>query len=83
MTLHAFKSVAKIRNKSDLFSNRWKIMKISLHKDFHAVEHEDLALAGLANLIAIEQLELARTFVVVVLDADTPFPFLDFARLCP
>ena len=58
-------------------------MQISLHKDFHAVEHEDLTLAGLANLIAIEQLELARAFVVVVLDADASFPFLDFARLCP
>jgi hypothetical protein len=58
-------------------------MQISLHKDFHAVEHEDLAFAGLANLIAIEQLELARTFVVVVLDADASFPFLDLACFCP
>ena len=58
-------------------------MQISLHKDFHAVEHEDLALAGLANLIAIEQLELARALVVVVLDADASSPLLDFAFRSP
>ena len=54
-------------------------MQISLHKDFHAVEHEDLAFAGLANLIAIEQLELTCTFVMVIFDADASAPLLDLA----
>ena len=53
-------------------------MQISLHKDFHAVEHEDLALAGLANLIAVQQFEFACAFIVVVLDADASSPLLDF-----
>jgi hypothetical protein len=70
--------VAKVRNKSDLFIIRWKIMQISLHKDFHAVEHEDLALACLANLIGVKQFELASAYIVVVLDADASSPLLDF-----
>ena len=47
------------------------------HVDFHAVEHEDTALASLADLIGVEQFELTCAFVVVVLNADAPVPFLD------
>jgi hypothetical protein len=50
-----------------------------LKEDFHAVEHENLALACLANLIGVEQFELASAFIVFILDADAPFPFLDFS----
>jgi hypothetical protein len=50
---------------------------LQLHIDLHAVKHENLALASLAYLIRIEQLKLAGTFVVVVLNADAPVPFLD------
>ena len=52
---------------------------LGLEKDFHAVEHEDLTLAGLPNLVGIKQLELSCSFVVVVLDADAASPFLDLA----
>ena len=50
-----------------------------LEEDFHAVELEDTALAGLADLIGVEKLELASAFVVVVLDADASVPLLDLA----
>ena len=49
------------------------------HKDFHAVELEDTALTGLADLIGVEQLELASAFIVVVLDADASSPLQDLA----
>ena len=50
-----------------------------LQVDFHAVEHEDTALASLTYLIRIEEFELACAFVMVVLDADTAVPLLDLA----
>ena len=50
---------------------------------FHAVEHEDLALSSLSDLIGVEEFELACTFVVVVLDADASMPLLDLALRCP
>lgn len=52
-------------------------------EDFHAVEHEDLALSSLSDLIGVEEFELACTFVVVVLDADASTPLLDFALRSP
>ena len=54
-----------------------------LQVDFHAVELEDAALASLADLIGVEQLELTCAFVVVVLDTDTAVPLLDLAFRCP
>ena len=54
-----------------------------LQVDFHAVEHEDTALASLADLSGVEQLELTCAFVVVVLDTDTAVPLLDLAFRCP
>ena len=54
-----------------------------LEKDFHTVELENLALTGLADLIGVEKLELADTFVVVVLDADASTPLLNLSRLGP
>lgn len=54
-----------------------------LQVDFHAVEHEDTALASLTDLIRIEEFELACAYVVVVLDTDTAVPLLDFAFRCP
>ena len=60
-----------------------KYCRFRLEEDFHAVELEDTALAGLADLIGIEELELASAFVVVVLDADASVPFLDLAFACP
>ena len=54
-----------------------------LQKHLHAVEHKYLALARLSDLIAFEQLELARSLVVVVLDADASPPFLDLPFGCP
>ena len=50
-----------------------------LEEDFHAVELEDTALAGLADLIGVEKLKLASALVVVVLDADAASPLLDLA----
>ena len=55
-----------------------KYCRFWLEEDFHAVELEDTTLAGLSNLIGVKQFELASAFVVVVLDADASFPFLDF-----
>ena len=56
---------------------------IGLNKNFHAVELEDTALASLANLIGVEEFELASTFIVVVLDADASMPLLDLTLACP
>ena len=42
-----------------------------------AVQAEDATFTGLADLIGVEKLELADTFVVVVLDADASVPLLD------
>ena len=50
-----------------------------LEEDFHAVELEDTTLAGLSNLIGVEELKLASAFIVVVLDADASTPLLDLA----
>ena len=50
-----------------------------LHEYSHAVEHENLTFSGLTNLVRVENLELADTFVVVVLDADASAPLLDLA----
>ena len=58
-------------------------MQFWLEEDFHAVELEDTALASLANLIGVEEFELASTFIVVVLDADAAVPRLDFTFTCP
>ena len=52
-------------------------------EDFHAVEHEDLTLSSLSDLIGVKEFELACTFVVVVLDADASTPLLDLALRCP
>ena len=49
------------------------------HVDFHAVEHEDAAFAGLPDLVGVQQLELSDTFIVVVLDADAAVPLLYLA----
>jgi uridine phosphorylase len=56
-----------------------KYCRFWLEEDFHAVELEDTALAGLSNLIGVEKLELASAFIVVVLDADASTPLLDLA----
>ena len=53
--------------------------KTSLKEDSQAVQTEYAALAGLADLVGVEKLELADTFVVVVLDADASAPLLDLA----
>ena len=44
---------------------------------------EDAALAGLADLVGVEKLELASAFIVAVLDADAAVPRLNFAFACP
>lgn len=54
-----------------------------LQEDFHAVELEDAALASLADLIGVEELELACAFVVIVLDTDAAVPLLDLTLRCP
>jgi hypothetical protein len=51
--------------------------KFKLQKYGHAVQTENLAFAGLPNLIGIEKLELTDSFVVVVLDADASTPLLN------
>ena len=53
------------------------------HEHGHAVQHKNLYLSSHSNFVTIQQLELSCTFVVVVLDADASFPFLDFARFRP
>ena len=69
---------AKVRNNSEILSNNGKNVLFS-HEHSHTVQHENLTLTSLANLVTIQQLELSCTFVMVVLDADASFPFLDFA----
>ena len=56
-----------------------KYCSFRLEEDFHAVELENAALAGLSYLVAIEQFELTDALVVVVLDTDTAVPFLNLA----
>ena len=53
----------------------WKVGR--LEQDFHAVELENTAFTGLANLVRVEKLELADTTIMVVLDADATAPLLD------
>ena len=53
--------------------------KTSLKEDSQTVQTEYAAFAGLSDLVGVEKLELADTFVVVVLDADAASPFLDLA----
>ena len=48
-----------------------------LEKYFHAVELENTALTGLADLIGVEKLELSDTTIMVILDADASTPLLD------
>lgn len=50
-----------------------------LEEDLHTIEHEDAALPRHSNLIAVKQLELSCTFVVVILDADASMPFLNLS----
>ena len=54
-----------------------------LEKDFHTVELENAALTGLADLIGVQQLELADTTIMVVFDADAAAPLLDFTLGSP
>jgi hypothetical protein len=48
-----------------------------LHEHLTSVHHEDAALPTLSDLVAVEQLELPRSLIVFVLDADASFPFLN------
>ena len=57
--------------------------KTSLKEDCQAVQTEYAAFSGLANQVGVEKLELADTFVVVVLDADASAPLLDFSLGSP
>ena len=75
---------AKVSNFPEKMRNQLKILIfLRSQEHFHAVEHEDAALTALPDLVAIEEFELPRSFIVFVLDADASFPFLDLARLCP
>lgn len=66
------------KKKSYNVRNLLKILLFQLlHEHYHAVQHENLAFPGLPNFVAPQQLEFADTFIVVVLDADASFPFLD------
>ena len=58
-------------------------MFVILQKNFHAVEFKQTALPHLADLVAVEELDLTGTFVVVVIDGDAASPFLNLARASP
>lgn len=58
-------------------------MFILLQINFYAVQFKQATFPHLADLAGVEELELAGTFVVVILDGDAAVPFLDFARACP
>lgn len=51
--------------------------------DFHAIDLKDTTLPTHTDLVAVEQLHLPCTLIVVVLNRDAPFPLLDFPALGP
>ena len=67
---------AKVRRKTE-------ILPISSKKYFTAIQHENLAFTCLPDFITVQKLKLTSALVVIILDADASFPFLDFARFCP
>ena len=54
-----------------------------LQKNFHSVQFMETALAHLAYLAGVQELELAGALVVIVLDADTSPPVLDLDAASP
>jgi hypothetical protein len=72
-------TTAKVRRSEQNDKRNTCFLSISSKKYFTAIEHENLAFPCLPDFIAIQQLELPNTLVVVVLDANASSPLLDLA----